>query len=135
MITGTDKVGHNGRMKVSKYGVRISRSTSHNDYISIYRKNDTTIDYEGDLSKINMDNTEYNFYVNLFLRNEILINLAQNDKYIKYIDQAFISDEKDRRNNGHIVIRNQENGNADVYDKNNNYLYTKNIKGERIKHA
>lgn len=38
MITGSGNASHYGRMKVSKRGVTISRSTSYNDYISIYRK-------------------------------------------------------------------------------------------------
>lgn len=131
MITGAEKVSHNGRMKVSKHGIRISRTTSYNDYISIHRDDSNTITHEGDLTKIGMSNAEYKYYVNLFLRNENLVNLAQDNRYDNYVDQAFISDEL-ARNNGNTVNR-HKNGDADVYNSAGELLYRKNIKGERIK--
>ena len=54
MITGADSSSHEGRMKVSKRGVNINRKTSHNDYISIYRKNQNTVTYDGKLENINI---------------------------------------------------------------------------------
>lgn len=134
MITGSGDSSHQGRMKVSKPGVRISRNSSHDEYISIYRKseNKNLIEYDGDLKKIDMKNKEYNFYEDLFIRNENLIQLVKTGKgkYDSYVDDALVSDEQ-RRSSGLTVTR-DDKGNASIYDKNGNLLYKENIKGERI---
>lgn len=132
MITGSGDVSHQGRMKVSKPGIAISRSTSYNDYISIYRKNKDSIEFEGDLKKIQMNTKEYNYYEDLFIRNENLIQLVSqgNGKYDQYVDKAFVKDEQ-RRLEGLTVVRDTK-GNASIYDKNNNLLQRENIMGERI---
>ena len=133
MITGSGISSHNGRMKVSKHGVRITRNTSHKDYISIYRKNNNTIDYEGNLKDIKMSNSEYQYYVDLFIRNESLIQIIKfgNGKYDSYADRAFIDDENDRLS-GLIVRCNEINGDADVYNTEGKLLYRRNIRGEKI---
>lgn len=129
MITGASTASHPGRMKVSAPGERIRRNNKNN-YISIYRKDKTTINCEGKLSDINMNNKEYKLYINLFLRNEDLIQFARYDNgmYSQFIDAAFINDEKLRRD-GYIVKRDRNTGAVAVY-YNNKLLYTKNIGGE-----
>ena len=47
MITGSDESSHGGRMKVSLNGEHINNKNKIN-YISIYRKNNNSITYEGD---------------------------------------------------------------------------------------
>lgn len=130
MITGVGK--HNGRMKISKPGTKINYSTSHDDYISIFiDKNE--IECVGNLSNIKMDETEYQYYKDLFNRNYALMHLVKygNGKYDNYVDNALISDENDRLS-GLVINRSKENGDAEVYDSNGNLLYRKNIRGERI---
>lgn len=119
-------------MKVSKHGEALSRATNHNNYISIFRKDKDTIEYNGNLKNIDMISSEYEFYKNLFIRNENIIQLIKNGKgkYDEYVDQAFISDEQ-RRIFGLVVHRDQD-GNAKIYDNNGNLLYEENIKGEKI---
>lgn len=131
MITGSGSASHAGRMKVSKNGVRISRTTSHKDYISIHKSTDNTIVYEGDLKEIKMNNSEYQYYVDLFIRNQELIQLVKTGKYDNYIDNAIIEDENARLS-GLIVKRDATNGNAEVYNTAGQLLYRKNIKGEMI---
>lgn len=69
MITGSDESSHGGRMKVSINGKHINPNNK-NQYISIYRKDDNTISYIGNLSDIKMNKKEYKIYEDLFLRNE-----------------------------------------------------------------
>lgn len=132
MITNSGKSSHQGRMKVSKPGVRISNKSSHNDYISIYRKNKNSIEFDGDLKKIDMKSKEYKFYEDLFIRNEKLIQLVKtsNGKYDNYVDDALVSDEK-RRLLG-CTINRDDNGNADIYDEHGKFSHRENIRGEEI---
>lgn len=131
MITAANKSDHSGRMKVSLYGKKI-KPNNKNEYISIYRKDENTIDYVGSLKNIDMTINEYDEYVKLFLRNENLIQFIRytNGQYDVYADKAFIDDELLRRQ-GYIVIRDRFTGDVNVYT-HNNLLYTKNIKGEII---
>lgn len=131
LITGSGASKHNGRMKVTKRGGQISRSTSYDDYIEIYRKDKNSISYDGDLNKIDMTYKEYEFYVDLFIRNESLIQLVRygNGRYDDYIDAAFISDEQ-RRLEG-LTVNRDMNGNATIY-RGDKLLYKENIMGERI---
>lgn len=110
----------------------MARNTDHDDYISIYRKNKDLIEFNGDLNKIKMNSKEYDYYKNLFIRNENLIQLVKqgNGKYDRYVDDALISDEK-RRLSGLTVTRDND-GNASIYDKDGNLLYKENIRRERI---
>ena len=121
MITGSSNAKHPGRMKVSKPGIKIN-SNNHINYISIYRKDKDTICCDGSIKNIDMSKDEYNNYVNLFIRNENIIQLARsnNGKYDKYLDNAFINDEKYRAN-GYIVDR-DISGNVKIYDKNGNII-------------
>ena len=129
MITGSSS--HSGRMKVSLHGKRITNNNK-DQYISIYKSNNT-IHYIGDLNNIQMNKKEYNVYVNLFERNNNLIQFAKisNGSYDYFIDKAFINDE-DLRRKGYSVIRDSHNGNAYIY-LNNKLVKCINIKGEEIK--
>lgn len=117
---------------MSRRGEVLSRNTSHNDYISIFRKDKNTIDYNGSLKNIDMSSSEYEFYKNLFIRNENIINLIKNGKgkYDQYADKIFISDEQ-RRISGLTVNRGPD-GDAEIYDNKGKLLYMENIKGEKI---
>lgn len=132
MITGSDESSHGGRMKVSLNGEYINKKNKIN-YISIYRKNNNSITYEGDFKNIKITIKEYELYEKLFLRNEDLIWSIYFNRgmFGKYPDKAFINDE-DRRRKGMIVIRDRYTGNAKIYDKNNNLIRVENIKGEII---
>ena len=80
-------------MKVSMQGVPINR-TNQDKYISIYRKNKNTVTFEGRLNNIKMSSSEYEMYVDLFLRNEDLIQYANiRPENEEFIDKAFIKDE------------------------------------------
>ena len=72
MITGSDESSHGGRMKVSLNGEHINNKNKIN-YISIYRKNNNSITYEGDFKNIKITIKEYELYEKLFLRNEDLL--------------------------------------------------------------
>lgn len=132
MITGSGISSHNGRMKVSKPGIKITRSTSYEDYISIYRSNDNTIVYEGDLKEIKMTDSEYQYYINLFLRNEVLIQIvkAGNGKYDPYVDKAFTDDEKARLRG--LIVNRKANGDVEAYKSDSTLEYRRNIRGEDI---
>ena len=133
LISGADKSSHEERMKVSKRGVSISQSTSHKNYISIYRKNKNTITFDGDLDNIDMSSSEYKFYEDLFIRNENIIKIARyNDQYKRYADIAFVKDEK-YRSEGKAVVRDID-GNATIYkDASMTKIdHRENIKGEEI---
>lgn len=136
MITGSGSSSHQGRMKVSKPGVSINRATSHNDYISIFRKDKNTIAFDGDLKDIKMNTSEYQYYENLFIRNENIIQLVKTGKgkYDNYVDDALIRDEQLRMQ--HKIVERDVDGNASIYkiDKEGNWvlLYKENIKGEKI---
>lgn len=88
--------------------------------------------HEGDLDKIDMTEKEYKYYIDLFIRNESLIQLVKDGKgkYDIYIDQAFVHDEQ-RRLSGLTIIRDKD-GNASIYDRMGNLSYKENIMGERI---
>lgn len=130
MITAANKSDHSGRMKVSLYNTRITPNNK-NQYISIYRKDQNTISYDGSLKSIDMTTNEFKQYVQLFIRNENLIQFIRytNGKYDTYADKAFIDDENLRRQ-GYNVIRDRFTGIADVYDQNNKLVYIKNIGGD-----
>ena len=130
MITAANKSDHSGRMKVSLYNTRITPNNK-NQYISIYRKDQNTISYDGSLKSIDMTTNEFKQYVQLFIRNENLIQFIRytNGKYDSYADKAFIDDENLRRQ-GYNVIRDRFTGSADVYDQNNKLVYIKNIGGD-----
>lgn len=132
MITSAGSAKHPGRMKVSKPGSQISRSTSYNDYIEIYRKNATTITYDGNIKNINMKNKELDFYINLFIENENLIQFIRfnNGQYDDYIDSAFVRDIQARMSG--LIVNRDRNGNAEIYNINGAFLYRENIKGEKI---
>lgn len=131
LITGSGESSHGARMKVSKPGESISRRTSHNDYISIYRYDDDTITYKGNLKDIGMDSSEYKYYEDLFIRNENIIQLVKtgDGKYDQYVDDALIRDEQ-RRLNGYEINR-DKNGNAEIY-KGNKLIEKENIRGDKI---
>jgi hypothetical protein len=130
MITAANKSDHSGRMKVSLYNTRITPNNK-NQYISIYRKDQNTISYDGSLKSIDMTTNEFKQYAQLFIRNENLIQFIRytNGKYDSYADKAFIDDENLRRQ-GYNVIRDRFTGSADVYDQNNKLVYIKNIGGD-----
>ena len=137
MITGADLSSHEGRMKVSKRGVNINRKTSHNDYISIYRKNQNTVTYIGDLENIDMTESEYQFYKDLFIRNENIIKIARHDtgRMGAYVDDALIRDEKCRSRG--LTVDRDIDGYATISKKNSKgeseVLYREDIKGVKIK--
>jgi len=133
LITGSGDSSHQGRMKVSKYGKNITRKSSHDDYISIYRKDKNTISYDGNLKNIDMKPSEYEYYKELFIRNENIIQLVKDEKgkYDEYVDDVLIQDEQNRLN-GFTVIRDKD-GNASIYNKDGKLDHKENIKGEEIK--
>lgn len=132
MITGSGVSSHNGRMKVSKYGIKITRNTSHEDYISIYRSNNNAIVHDGDLKEIKMSDTEYQYYVNLFLRNEVLIQMVKTGKgeYDPYVDNALVDDEKSRL--AGLIVNRKMNGDVEAYKPDGTLEYRRNIRGEYI---
>ena len=130
MITGSSNSKHHGRMKVSARGIPINR-TNKDKYISIYRKNKNTITFEGSLRNIKMSSYEYEMYIDLFLRNEELIQYANtNPENEKYIDAAFIRDEN-LRHLGAVVKRSRDTGDAVIYYQDGTIKY-ENIKGEEM---
>lgn len=130
MITGSSNSKHHGRMKVSARGIPINR-TNKDKYISIYRKNKNTITFEGSLRNIKMSSYEYEMYIDLFLRNEELIQYANtHPENEKYIDAAFIRDEN-LRHLGAVVKRSRDTGDAVIYYQDGTIKY-ENIKGEEI---
>lgn len=132
VIIGGDQASHSGRMKVSKNGIKIKRGDNVNDYISIYNDGNG-IEYKGNLSNLHMDSKELNEYINLFSRNEDLIQFIRysNNKYDHLADAAFINDEA-LRNAGYVVTRDRKNGNRYIYDENGNLLCKENIMGDKI---
>lgn len=131
MITGSSKSKHHGRMKVSMQGVPINR-TNQDKYISIYRKNKSTVTFEGRLNNIKMPSSEYEMYVDLFLRNEDLIQYANiHPENEEFIDKAFIKDEN-LRHLGAVVKRSRDTGNATIYYKDGIIKY-EDIKGDEIR--
>ena len=80
-----------------------------------------------------MDSKELNEYINLFSRNEDLIQFIRysNSKYDHLADAAFINDEA-LRNAGYVVTRDRKNGNRYIYDENGNLLCKENIMGDKI---
>lgn len=80
-----------------------------------------------------MSNKEYKLYEDLFIRNENLIQFVSNSKgeYKEYIDNAFIHDEKLRRE-GYIVERDPKNGNAYIYLPNGDLVKVKSITGGEL---
>ena len=130
MITGSSNSKHHGRMKVSARGIPINR-TNKDKYISIYRKNKNTITFEGSLRNIKMSSYEYEMYIDLFLRNEELIQYANtHPENEKYIDAAFIRDEN-LRHLGSVVKRSRDTGDAVIYYQDRTIKY-ENIKGEEM---
>lgn len=130
MITGSSNSKHHGRMKVSARGIPINR-TNKDKYISIYRKNKNTITFEGSLRNIKMSSYEYEMYIDLFLRNEELIQYANtHPENEKYIDAAFIRDEN-LRHLGAVVKRSRDTGDAVIYYQDGTIKY-ENIKGEEM---
>ena len=130
MITGSSNSKHHGRMKVSARGIPINR-TNKDKYISIYRKNKNTITFEGSLRDIKMSSYEYEMYIDLFLRNEELIQYANtHPENEKYIDAAFIRDEN-LRHLGAVVKRSRDTGDAVIYYQDGTIKY-ENIKGEEM---
>lgn len=130
MITGSSNSKHHGRMKVSARGIPINR-TNKDKYISIYRKNKNTITFEGSLRNIKMSSYEYEMYIDLFLRNEELIQYANtHPENEKYIDAAFIRDEN-LRHLGSVVKRSRDTGDAVIYYQDGTIKY-ENIKGEEM---
>ena len=135
MIDNSDQASHGPRMKVSMRSQtpNISKNTSHDKYIEIYRSKNNEIAYKGDLNKIKMDNKEYKAYVDLFIRNENLIRLAQDPTLAQYANPAFINDENMRFNN--ILIERVPNGDLIAFKYVNGKPivdYKLNIRGERI---
>ena len=132
LISGSQTAKHPGRMKISKRGSSISRGTSHNNYIEVYKKNDNTITHDGNINNISMSSKELKFYYDLFSRNYNIIQMVKDgdNKYNEYIDNALVKDEQ-LRNSGKIVKRDTV-GNVSVYDKNNNLLYKEDITGKKI---
>ena len=130
MITGNSNSKHHGRMKVSARGIPINR-TNKDKYISIYRKNKNTITFEGSLRNKKMSSYEYEMYIDLFLRNEELIQYANtHPENEKYIDAAFIRDEN-LRYLGAVVKRSRDTGDAVIYYQDGTIKY-ENIKGEEM---
>ena len=130
MITGSSNSKHHGIMKVSARGIPINR-TNKDKYISIYRKNKNTITFEGSLRNIKMSSYEYEMYIDLFLRNEELIQYANtHPENEKYIDAAFIRDEN-LRHLGAVVKRSRDTGDAVIYYQDRTIKY-ENIKGEEM---
>lgn len=130
MITGSSNSKHHGRRKVSARGIPINR-TNKDKYISIYRKNKNTITFEGSLRNIKMSSYEYEMYIDLFLRNEELIQYANtHPENEKYIDAAFIRDEN-LRHLGAVVKRSRDTGDAVIYYQDGTIKY-ENIKGEEM---
>ena len=130
MITGSSNSKHHGRMKVSARGIPINR-TNKDKYISIYRKNKNTITFEGSLRNIKMSSYEYEMYIDLFLRNEELIQYTNtHPENEKYIDAAFIRDEN-LRHLGAVVKRSRDTWDAVIYYQDGTIKY-ENIKGEEM---
>ena len=130
MITGSSNSKHHGRMKVSARGIPINR-TNKDKYISIYRKNKNIITFEGSLRNIKMSSYEYEMYIDLFLRNEELIQYANtHPENEKYIDAAFIRDEN-LRHLGAVVKRSRDTGDAVIYYQDGTIKY-ENIKGDEM---
>ena len=79
-----------------------------------------------------MSSSEYEMYVDLFLRNEELIQYANmHPENENNIDSAFIRDES-LRHLGAVVKRSRDAGNATIYYKDGIIKY-EDIKGDEIR--
>lgn len=130
LIGGTDKVSHDGRMKISLKG---PTSKPGNQTITLkFDKNDN-IDIIGNLNDINMSTKEFKKYEEFAKRNKNLIKLAKT-KDLQYINNAVIKD-AELYHDGVDYERTKE-GNLIIYDKdkdgNRIIKSIEDIKGRKI---
>lgn len=123
MITGASTSKHGPRMKISSNGKHINKAAKT---VSIYRTS-RGIEIDGDIGSVGLNKNEKNDYINLFIRNEDLINFIRyNPQYESLADNAFIKDEY-YRNNGYLVNRNRDTGHVDIFDQKSHLILSKDI--------
>jgi hypothetical protein len=135
IMIGNQTDQHGPRMKVSAYAGNISKK--HNETISIFMRKEhgkdglPILDYNGDIKKIGMKQSELKLYYDFFTDNYNLIRLAQDKTKSEFCDAALIKDAGLRKDG--IDFERDRNGDLYVYDKNGKIKYKENLEGKQIK--
>ena len=122
---------HGGRIKVSARRATIN-ANNKSDYVSIYVANEKNKDVriEGNPKNIKLKGDELEYYKNLCLRHNNLIQCATDPNMLDYAEKAFIEDEQRYVNK--INYKRDRNGNLTIYDKEDKVTAKYNIKGDEI---
>ena len=118
-----------GRMKITKRGKSITSDHNNCISISVANENNGTFNIDGNPDNIDMNNKELNYYKELCLRHNNLLQCAKWAE-LNDVQKAFIDDENKYLNG--VSYYRDKNGDIEIYDNKGKITEKYDIKGDKL---